>query len=221
MVEQPSREDRAVETADPGEPTDDHVDPTDDHADPTDGPDTAIPDDATTAPVDATDTTVDEELKRRLREAYLNDEEDALVVTAVRMEADEVVVKTRPPHGETTHLERFDAPRHGSLEECTEFLAFLESAGVSPLDLDDLVGTRVPATFDPETGWRVARGSGRSGAGDTGDSDADRDASVRGSVRSTWSASVAWVREYRDWVIAVLLVGGELVFIALVVVLFA
>ncbi|WP_281194252.1 hypothetical protein [Halorubrum sp. F4] len=221
MAEQPSRDDRTVETADPGEPTDDHADPTGGH-------DTAATDaTAVDTTGDATDDPVDEELKRRLREAYLNDEEDALVVTAVRMEDDEVVVETRPPHGETTHVERFDAPRHGSLEECTAFLAFLESAGVSPLDLDELVGTRVPATFDPETGWRVARGSGRSGADDAAGSnvdaaaDAGGDPSARRSVGSTWTAIVGWFREYRDWVIAVLLVGGELLFIALVVVLFA
>lgn len=171
----------------------------------------------------ADDPAVDEELERRLREAYLNDEEDALVVTAVRMEDDEVVVETRPPHGETTHLERFDAPRHGSLEECAEFLAFLESAGVSPLHLDDLVGARVPATFDPETGWRVERASGRNGARDAVGNDANPDdgPSVRRPVRSAWTATVEWIREYRDWVIAVLLVGGELLFIALIVVRFA
>ncbi|WP_066417329.1 hypothetical protein [Halorubrum aethiopicum] len=202
MAEQPSREDRTVETPDSVEPTGD----------------SAVDEDAVTDPA------VDENLKRRLREAYLNDEEDALVVTAVRMEGDEVVVETRPPHGETTHVERFDAPRHGSLEECTEFLGFLEVAGVSPLDLDDLVGARVPATFDPETGWRVRRAADRTAEGDAAGGDADAagpGSSARRTVRSGWSATVEWVREYRDWVIAVLLVGGELLFIALIVVLFA
>ncbi|GAA0527123.1 hypothetical protein SAMN04488066_1023 [Halorubrum aquaticum] len=202
MAEQPSEEDRTVETADPA------VGPADSVAE------SAAPG-------------VDEDLKRRLREAYLNDEEDALVVTAVRMAGDEVVVETRPPHGETTHVERFDAPRHGSLEECTEFLAFLESAGVSPLDLDDLVGARVPATFDPETGWRVRRASDRTveggeTGGDAAATDAaDADPSARQSVSATLTATAEWLREYRDWVIAVLLVGGELLFIALIVVLFA
>ena len=192
MAEQPSREDRAVET------------------------EASVAESAAPA--------VDEDLKRRLREAYLNDEEDALVVTAVRMEGDEVVVETRPPHGETTHVERFDGPRHGSLEECTEFLGFLEAAGVSPLDLDDLVGARVPATFDPETGWRVRRAADRTAEDDAVGRDADAagsGSSARRTVRSTWTATVEWVREYRDWVIAVLLVGGELLFIALIVVLFA
>ncbi|SMO62597.1 hypothetical protein [Halorubrum cibi] len=198
MAEQSSREDQTIKTPDSVAETGDSV----------------------AAPADAA---VDEELKRRLREAYLNDEEDALVVTAVRMAGDEVVVETRPPHGETTHVERFDAPRHGSLEECTEFLGFLEAAGVSPLDLDDLVGARVPAAFDPETGWRVARAADRTGSGDAAsdDSDPGNAPTARRAVRSGWSATVEWVREYRDWVIAVLLVGGELLFIALIVVLFA
>ncbi|MFC5134100.1 MULTISPECIES: hypothetical protein [Haloferacaceae] len=202
MAEQPSEERPTVEAADPGDSADSTV-----SANSPDPPDPAV----------------DEELKRRLREAYLNDEEDALVVTAVRMTDDEVVVETRAPHGETTHVERFDAPRHGSLEECAEFLAFLESAGVSPLDLDDLVGARVPATFDPETGWRVRRAADRTTGDDAaGDDDASgSDPSTRRTVRSGWSATVEWVREYRDWVIAVLLVGGELLFIALIVVLFA
>ena len=155
---------------------------------------------------------VDEALKRRLREAYLNDEEDALVVTAVRVAGDEVVVEMHPPHGETTHVERFDAPKHGSLAECAEFVAFLDAAGVSPLDLDDLVGTRVPATFDPETGWRVARASQNGPADEFG----------RASpVASAWRTSLDWAREYRDWLIALLLVGGELLFITLIVVRFA
>jgi hypothetical protein len=157
------------------------------------------------------DSAVDEALKRRLREAYLNDEEDALVVTAVRVVGDEVVVEMHPPHGETTHVERFDAPRHGSLAECAEFVAFLDAAGVSPLNLDDLVGTRVPATFDPETGWRVARASQNGPADELG----------RRSVASAWRTSLKWIREYRDWLIALLLVGGELLFITLIVVRFA
>lgn len=102
-----------------------------------------------------TEPPVDGDLKRRLREAYLNDEADLLVVTGVRSEGDAVAVEMRPPHGEATHHERFHAPENGSLAECAEFLAFLDAAGVSPLDLDELVGTRVPATFDPETGWRI------------------------------------------------------------------
>jgi hypothetical protein len=161
------------------------------------------------------DSAVDEALKRRLREAYLNDEEDALVVTAVRVVGDEVVVEMHPPHGETTHVERFDAPKHGSLAECAEFVAFLDAAGVSPLDLDDLVGTRVPATFDPETGWRVARASRNGPADEFGP------ASPVASIASAWRASLDWAREYRDWLIALLLVGGELLFITLIVVRFA
>ncbi|TKX82502.1 hypothetical protein EXE43_29090, partial [Halorubrum sp. SS5] len=59
--------------------------------------------------------------------------------------------------------------RDGSLQESEAFLDFLEAAGVSPLDVDELVGTRVPATYDPETGWRVDaayRGESEAGGGD-------------------------------------------------------
>ena len=154
---------------------------------------------------------VDETLKRRLREAYLNDSADELVVTAVRTEGDEAIVETRPPHGDTTHIERFDVPKDGSLEECAELLAFLDVAGVSPLDLDELVGARVPATYDPETGWRVA--------GDF------RDGNVNGTKRSGVAAvasrSVGWMRTYRDWLIVLFLVGGELLFVVVLIFLFA
>src|SRR6056297_2900367 len=71
---------------------------------------------------------VDEEVKRRLREAYLNDEENALIVTRVRSVGDRVAVEMRPPHGDATHTERFDAPRDGSLRESEAFLEFLEAA---------------------------------------------------------------------------------------------
>ncbi|TKX82920.1 hypothetical protein EXE43_26920, partial [Halorubrum sp. SS5] len=40
--------------------------------------------DADSLPDDLDDAGVDEEVKRRLREAYLNDEENALIVTRVR-----------------------------------------------------------------------------------------------------------------------------------------
>ncbi|OYR59208.1 hypothetical protein DJ70_00845, partial [Halorubrum halodurans] len=72
------------------------------------------------------------------------------------------------------------------------------------------------------SGWRVRRSSDRpEGTGTGSDAAADSGSSPRRTVRSTASATVEWVREYRDWVIAVLLVGGELLFIALIVVLFA
>jgi len=161
----------------------------------------------------STDSTVDETLKRRLREAYLNDEEDELVVTAVRLDGDEAVVETRPPHGDATHVERFDAPKNGSLEECAELLAFLDAAGVSPLDLDGLVGARVPATYDPETGWRVA-GEFR---GD--DADSARGVETAG-IAAAASRSVEWLRTYRDWLIVLLLVGGELLFVVGLIVVF-
>ncbi|MBP1921465.1 hypothetical protein J2751_000454 [Halorubrum alkaliphilum] len=186
MPEQPSREEPSV-AADHGSRTvDESVEPAVD------------------------ESPVDETLKRRLREAYLNDEEDELVVTAVRIEGDEAVVETRLPHGEATHTERFDAPKSGSLEECAEFLRFLDFAGVSPLDLDELVGARLPATYDPETGWRVA-GEFRDG---------NVNATERTGIAAAASRSVEWMRTYRDWLIVLLLVGGELLFVVVLIVVF-
>jgi hypothetical protein len=155
---------------------------------------------------DDLDAGVDEEVKRRLREAYLNDEENALIVTRVRSVGDRVAVEMRPPHGDATHTERFDAPRDGSLQESEEFLEFLEAAGVSPLDVDELVGTRVPATYDPETGWQV-------------------DAAYRAESESTgenrFAAAREWLWTYKAWLLAALLVGGELAFVAVIILLYA
>jgi len=155
---------------------------------------------------DDLDAGVDEAVKRRLREAYLNDEENALIVTAVRSAGDHVVVELRPPHGDATHTERFDAPRDGSLAESEAFLEFLDAAGVSPLDVDELVGTRIPATYDPDEGWRVdaayRAGSAADGAGRFADA---RD----------------WLWTYRTWLLAALLVGGELAFVAVIILVYA
>ena len=168
-----------------------------------DADDDPIPDDADPVP-DEVDAGVDEEVKRRLREAYLNDEENALIVTRVRSVGDRVAVEMRPPHGDATHTERFDAPRDGSLRESEAFLEFLEAAGVSPLDVDELVGARVPATYDPETGWEV---------------DAAYRAEADGDGRL--AAARDWLWTYRAWLLAGLLVGGELVFVAVLILLYA
>ncbi len=225
MPERSSREPSVEHTADSGSiPTD--ADPATADADPAavgSDPESAVGSDPESAvspdPAEAVDpdpgTAVDESLKRRLREAYLNDEEDELVVTAVRMEGDEAVVETRPPHGETTHVERFDAPTDGSLEECTELLAFLDVVGVSPLDLDGLVGARVPATYDPDDGWRIA-GEFRS----EDDAEPARTAAVTARVGTAANTAVDWARTYRDWLLVLLLVGGELLFVAVVILLF-
>lgn len=147
---------------------------------------------------------VDDEVQRRLREAYLNDAERELVVTGVRSAGDEVVVAFQTPHGDATHTERFPAPRNGSLTESEAFLAFLETAGVSPLDVDELVGTRVPATYDPETGWRVdAAYRTESGEG------------------SRFADARDWLWTYRAWLLAALLVGGELAFVAVIILVYA
>ena len=158
----------------------------------------ALPDDL--------DAGVDEDVKRRLREAYLNDEENALIVTRVRSVGDRVAVEMRPPHGDATHTERFDAPRDGSLRESEEFLEFLEAAGVSPLDVDELVGTRVPATYDPEAGWRV---------------DAAYRAESESIGENRFAAAREWLWTYKAWLLAALLVGGELAFVAVIILLYA
>lgn len=162
-----------------------------------------IPDDSDPLPDDLDEAGVDDEVKRRLREAYLNDEENALIVTRVRSVGDRVAVEMRPPHGDATHTERFDAPRDGSLQESEAFLDFLEAAGVSPLDVDELVGTRVPATYDPETGWQV---------------DAAYRAEADGDGRL--AAARDWLWTHRAWLLAGLLVGGELVFVAVIILLY-
>ena len=163
---------------------------------------------------DATDA-VDDEVQRRLREAYLNDEESVLVVTGVRSTERRVVVEFRPPHGGTTHVERFPAPRDGSLAESEAFLAFLDAAGVSPLDVDELAGTRVPATYDPDEGWRLDEAY----VGGRGDGD-ERDA-ARTGLSARLDRTAEWLWTYRYWLVAVLLVGGELLFAAVILLLFA
>jgi hypothetical protein len=155
---------------------------------------------------------VDEAVQRRLREAYLNDEERVLVVTAVRSAGSRVVVEFRPPHGGQTHVERFPAPRDGSLAESEAFLAFLDAAGVSPLDVDELVGARIPATYDPDDGWRLDEAY-------VGQRD-DEAVAGAGGLRARWERSVEWLWAYRYWLVALALVGGELLFVAVIIVLF-
>ena len=165
---------------------------------------------------DATDA-VDDEVQRRLREAYLNDEESVLVVTGVRSTERRVVVEFRPPHGGSTHVERFPAPRDGSLAESEAFLAFLDAAGVSPLDVDELAGTRVPATYDPDEGWRLDEAY----VGGRGDGDGDERDDARTGLSARWDRTAEWLWTYRYWLVAVLLVGGELLFAAVILLLFA
>jgi hypothetical protein len=155
---------------------------------------------------------VDDEVQRRLREAYLNDEERVLVVTAVRSVGSRVVVEFRPPHGGRSHVERFPAPRDGSLAESKAFLAFLDAAGVSPLDVDELVGARIPATYDPDDGWRLDETYVEARDGE--------EAAETGDVRTRWERSREWFWTYRYWLVAVVLVGGELLFVAVIILLF-
>lgn len=150
---------------------------------------------------------VDDAVKRRLREAYLNDAERALIVTAVRAGGDEVVVELRPPHGGATHVERFPAPQHGSLSESEAFLEFLSAAGVSPLDVDEIVGKPIPATYDPETGWRIDREYAPGSEAEPG-------------APGTVARSVSWIGEHRYWLLAGAFIVGELLFAAVIILLF-
>ncbi len=163
-------------------------------------------DPTSSASIDNSDS-VDDAVKRRLREAYLNDAEGVLIVTAVRAEDDEVVVELRPPHGGVDHVERFPAPRHGSLSESEAFLEFLSAAGVSPLDVDEIVGKAIPATYDPETGWRI-------------DPEYVAGSAAESAARGPVDRSVSWVREHRYWLLAGGFVLGELLFAAVIILLF-
>ncbi|PHQ38753.1 hypothetical protein DJ69_10600 [Halorubrum persicum] len=186
------------------------------------GRDVAAPDDqaSTTVAAEVDDAPeppgdeVDDEVQRRLREAYLNDAERELIVTGVRSADEEVVVEFRTPHGDATHTERFPAPRHGSLAESTAFLAFLEAAGVSPLDVDEVVGARVPATYEGD-GWRLDESYLPDAVDDAGAADGG---GLR--PRSAWARSKEWLWTYRYWLFAAVLIGGELLFVALVIALF-
>lgn len=177
---------------------------------------TSLDADGTTSLGEAGETTsprsVDEAVQRRLRDAYLNDEESVLVVTAVRSAGRRVVVELRPPHGGRTHVERFPAPRDGSLAESEAFLAFLDAAGVSPLDVDELVGARVPATYDPDEGWRLDETYVGARDGEA--------AAETGGFRARWERSREWLWAYRYWLVALFLVGGELLFVAVVILVF-
>lgn len=197
MTDDPSRAGRTVDSASPA----------------SDGDSTAGGDDTPrSSSVDAAGSVgdpdpVDDAVKRRLREAYLNDEASVLRVTAVRSAAEEVVVELRPPHGGTTHVERFPAPRHGSLSESEAFLTFLSAAGVSPLDVDELVGAEIPATYDPETGWQIDEAYVR-----------DREDESRRPGRV--ERSVSWFRQYRYWLLAGGLIVGELLFVVVIILLY-
>jgi hypothetical protein len=164
---------------------------------------------------------VDDEVQRRLREAYLNDAERELIATGVRSSDDEVVVEFRTPHGDATHTERFPAPRNGSLAESEAFLAFLETAGVSPLDVDELVGARVPATYEGGE-WRLDESYLSADAENDGDAGIDGGGGTSLSgPRSAWTRAREWLWTYRYWLFAAILVGGELLFVAFVIVLYA
>ncbi|MDJ1432777.1 hypothetical protein [Halostagnicola sp. A-GB9-2] len=158
---------------------------------------------------------VDESVKRRLEEAYRNDMEDELIVVDVSSPegGSSIAVEMETPHGDTDFTKYFDGPKHGSLEECEEFLRFLEVAGVSPLELEELIGSRIPASFDPESGWIVASEYAPERHEET---DASQDVGV--SARGRFDG---WMKRNMEWLVLLILVGGELLIVAILIVLFA
>ncbi|PAU82721.1 hypothetical protein CK500_14085 [Halorubrum salipaludis] len=163
---------------------------------------------------------VDDEVQRRLREAYLNDAERELIVTGVRSAGREVVVEFRTPHGDARHTERFPAPSNGSLAESEAFVAFLEAVGVSPLDVDAVVGARVPATYEGGE-WRLDESYLPDPADRVSDANAGNErAADRESARQPSARAREWLWTYRYWLFAALLVGGELLFVAVVIALY-
>ncbi|MFD1569256.1 hypothetical protein [Halorubrum laminariae] len=203
MSEEPSGDEQSVERSRRGDADTDRLDRSVDTVDDPDGSRNHT----------ETASSVDESVQRRLREAYLNDEAGVLVVTDVRSAGSEVRVDLQPPHGGSTHTERFPAPRDGSLTESAAFLDFLEAAGVSPLDIDELAGTRVPATYDANEGWRIDESY--AGGQTVDDSESLRNAGTALRARVT-----EWLWRYRYWLLATLLVGGEILFVVAVILLY-
>ena len=203
MPEKPSRDGQSVERSGRGDAAGDR---------PVRGTEGTGDDGESSASTDES-SDIDGSVQRRLREAYLNDEAGVLVVTDVRSAGSEVHVAFQPPHGGSTHVERFPAPRDGSLAESAAFLDFLETAGVSPLDVDELVGTRVPATYDADEGWQIDRGYAE-------DRSADASRSLRSAGAALRSRSGAWLWQYRYWLLATLLVGGEILFVVVIILLY-
>ncbi|MFC6717296.1 hypothetical protein ACFQGT_05605 [Natrialbaceae archaeon GCM10025810] len=156
---------------------------------------------------------VDESIKRRLEEAYLNELQDGLIVADVFSPegSSAIAVDLATPHGETSCTKYFDAPEHSSLEECEEFLAFLEVAGVSPLELDDLIGTRVPAVYDADEGWIVGHELRERRSSDDN----------AGTIRSIGAGARRWLGRNKDLLVLLILVGGELLLAGALVSLFA
>lgn len=156
---------------------------------------------------------VDDSVKRRLEEAYLNDIEDDLIVVDVTSPegSSAIAVEMSTPHGETSHTTYFDAPEHGTLEECAEFLEFLEVAGVSPLELDDLIGARIPAAYDPDEGWVVGHELRRR----------ESEPTETGAISSVGGGITRWSQRNADLLVLLILVGGELLLAGLLIYLFA
>ncbi len=159
--------------------------------------------------------TVDESVKRQLEEAYRNDMEDELIVVEVSSPegGSSIAVEMETPHGDTDFTKYFDGPKHGSLEECEEFLRFLEVAGVSPLELEELIGSRIPASFDAESGWTVASEYALERY-----EEPTAPADTKESARARFGG---WLDRNMEWLVLGILVGGELLIVAILIVLFA
>ena len=166
---------------------------------PADPPQRAVPDDEL--------GTVDDAVRRQIQGAYLNDSHAYLVVTDVTTGRNDrtIVVEFQPPYGGATHVERFTAPAAGSMKAAAAFEALLDAAGVSPLEIDELVGARVPASYNTDTGWQLElREQGSAATGRWYD---------RLPSLGVWNWAVANTK----WILVFCLLVGELLFVLLVV----
>lgn len=143
------------------------------------------------------------DVKEKIEKAYMNDDRSELIVERLAGGEDEIVVEMRTPHGGETHTRQFDAPERGSLEECPEFVEFLDGIGVSPLDLDDIAGTSVPARFSERRGWVVDQSRLAAASGEE-DADGEEDVQEVSRVESEAERRDlgGWVEENRAELIA-------------------
>lgn len=147
---------------------------------------------------------VDSDVKRRIEKAYMNDDRSELIVERLGGNDEKITVEMRTPYSDETHTQSFISPEKGSLQECPEFVEFLEGIGVSPLDLDDVVGTTVPAKFSKKSGWVVDRSQLISS---TIDENLDsNNIDENGVVENRDRPVINWIREYPTGAVALTLI---------------
>lgn len=100
---------------------------------------------------------VDDSIEEMLAKAYMNDRAGVLEVTDIEHQAEdgEIVVTMETLYGDGGCQRRFDCPDRPSLQESKELVEFLEATGVSPMEIGELIGERIPATYSEVKGWKV------------------------------------------------------------------